>query len=137
MTTLLIYGRVSELPAGGPDGGGPWAPLAELEQLSGWALKPEGACLGDLCVPLSDGLRAELVRDSYFNLGRLAEHLGQPIGHDAASDTWSIAEAAVDRASELDSLQAPNFSLPDYQGKQHQLTDYRGKKVFLVSWASW
>jgi hypothetical protein len=137
MTTLLVNGKVSELPAGAPIDGGPWAPLAELEQLSGWSLKPEGACLGDLCVPLSEPLRAGLVCDSWFNLGALAGHLGQPIVRDEASDTWVIAEAAVDRSAELASLEAPNFTLPDHRGQQHQLTDYRGKKVFLVSWASW
>lgn len=137
MTTLLINGKVSELPAGAPADGGPWAPIAELEQLSGWALKPEGACLGDLCVPLSDSLRTGLVRDSWFNLGALATHLGQPIAQDDATDTWVIAEAASDRTAELDSLQAPDFALPDHHGKEHQLADYRGKKVFLVSWASW
>lgn len=137
MTTLLINGKVSELPEGAPAQDGPWAPLAELEQLSGWSLKPEGACLGDLCVPLSETLRAGLVRDSWFNIGALAEHLGQPIAHDDASDTWVIAESASDRSAELESLQAPNFTLPDHHGKEHQLTDYRGKNIFLVSWASW
>jgi peroxiredoxin len=34
-------------------------------------------------------------------------------------------------------LEAPDFTLPDIDGKQHSLSDYRGKKVLLLSWASW
>jgi peroxiredoxin len=37
----------------------------------------------------------------------------------------------------LSSLQAPDFKLPDINGKPHSLSDFRGKKVFLVTWASW
>ncbi len=137
MTTLLVNGLVSAIPAGGPAEGGPWLPLAQLEQLSGWALKPEGACLGELCVPLSDALRASIVRDPWFSVGGLASYLGQPIASDDEANVLAIGEAALDRAFELDTLQAPNFTLPDHLGAEHQLTDYRGKKVFLVSWASW
>ena len=32
---------------------------------------------------------------------------------------------------------APDFTLPDLDGKLHSLSDYRGKKVVLMSWASW
>ncbi|HSY78461.1 MAG TPA: redoxin domain-containing protein [Verrucomicrobiae bacterium] len=34
-------------------------------------------------------------------------------------------------------MQAPDFELPDLDGKLHRLSDYRGKKVFLLAWASW
>ena len=37
----------------------------------------------------------------------------------------------------LTSLDAPDFSLPDLDGKMHSLSEHRGKKVLLVSWASW
>lgn len=134
MTTLLINGRVSELPAGAPKGG-PWAPTAELPALTGWELKPEGACLGDLCVPLPPD--AAFTRDGWFDLGALARHLSQPVAHDEAADAWCIGEAAQDRGLSLETLEAPDFRLPDYLGREHQLSDYRQKKVFLVSWASW
>ena len=32
---------------------------------------------------------------------------------------------------------APNFTLPDLDGKRISLTDYRGKVVFLNIWATW
>ena len=34
-------------------------------------------------------------------------------------------------------MMAPDFSLPDLQGKTQRLTDYRGKVVFLNFWATW
>ena len=34
-------------------------------------------------------------------------------------------------------MTAPNFSLPDLQGKTQRLTDYRGKVIFLNFWATW
>lgn len=41
------------------------------------------------------------------------------------------------RRAALASLQAPDFELPDLDGKMHRLSDYRGKKVLLAAWASW
>ncbi len=32
---------------------------------------------------------------------------------------------------------APEFSLPDLEGRIHKLSDYRGKVVFLNFWATW
>jgi peroxiredoxin len=37
----------------------------------------------------------------------------------------------------LSALQAPDFTLPDMDGKMHSLSDFRGKKVLLITWASW
>ena len=34
-------------------------------------------------------------------------------------------------------MTAPDFSLPDLEGKTRQLSDYRGKVIFLNFWATW
>ncbi len=116
-----------------------WLPASALKEVSGWELKPEGACRDDLCVPLPAGREAEFLRDGgrEFNLSALAALLGQPEVHESTPAVWAFGEAAAARRDALHSLEAPEFTLPDLDGHQHRLSDYRGKKVFLVSWASW
>jgi peroxiredoxin len=48
-----------------------------------------------------------------------------------------LGEAAEDRARQLASLEALDFTLPDIEGVLHSLSDFRGKKVLLATWASW
>lgn len=108
-----------------------------MAALTGWELKPEGACLGERCVPPPPGRSGAFEREGWFNMAALADHLGQPVVTDAETDTWCIGEAPADRALSLDSAFAPNFALPDYRGTEYTLGQFRGRKVFLVSWASW
>ena len=61
----------------------------------------------------------------------------QTIIRDDAHGVWSIADAAAARRADLETLRAPDFTLPDLDGRTHRLSDHRGRKVFLVSWASW
>jgi hypothetical protein len=108
-----------------------------MAALTGWELKPEGACMGERCVPLPPGRSAEFGRDGWFNMAALADHLGQPVVADAETDTWCIGEAPADRALALGTAMAPDFTLPDFRGTEYTLGQFRGRKVFLVSWASW
>ncbi len=140
MVTDIIYGgRVSQIGASNPEGDNLWLSGADLTRASGWELKPEGACLGDVCVPIPPARASEFVRHngSSFNLAALARHLGQPVVHDDKNGVWYFGEAAATRRATLASLQAPDFELPDLDGKMHRLSDYRGKKVLLAAWASW
>ncbi len=139
MSTLLINARVTDVPTSATRGepGSAWIPLESLEAATGWVLKPEGACLGERCVPIPAGREGEFVREGQFNIGALAKYLSQPILRDATHDVLAIGESAEGRAGKLRSPQAPDFTLPDLDGRMHSLSDYRGKKVFLASWASW
>ena len=78
-----------------------------------------------------------LMRDSAVDLAALARLLGQPVLHHVAPDVWCVGDAVTARRAAMQSLEAPDFTLPDLEGRPHALRDYRGKKVFLVSWASW
>jgi hypothetical protein len=90
-------------------------------------------------VPIPRGRETQFLRDdpARFNIAALARWLGQPVVHAAAPGVWLVGEAAGDRRRQRQSLRAPDFTLPDVDGRPHSLSDYRGKKVFLVSWASW
>ena len=140
MATDIIYaGRVSKVGGAKAEGDNLWLSNADLTSASGWELKPHGACRGDVCIPIPPAHAPEFVRDSgrEFNLAALARHLGQPIVHDDKNGVWYFGEGAATRRASLASLQAPDFELPDLDGKTHRLSDYRGKKVLLAAWASW
>ncbi|MCC6381618.1 MAG: TlpA family protein disulfide reductase [Dehalococcoidia bacterium] len=134
---LILQERVLEVPGAISEGEGLWLPLASLEEATGWSLRPEGACRQDVCVPIPEGERDMFLREQCFNLVELAARLGQPIVHDDAHDVWGIGEAGALSAAHLESLAAPEFTLPDLEGRLHSLSDYRGQKVVLACWASW
>ena len=116
---------------------GLWLGAADLERVSGWTLKPEGFCKGEVCVPVPPSRAAEFVSGQSYNLAALAGLLGRPVVADTVNHVWCIGEASGERRRALQSLEAPDFTLPDLAGRMHSLSDYRGKRVFLVSWASW
>lgn len=137
MATLLLENTVRVLPQARSDEAGLWIPLEDLESATGWALKPQGVCRGEVCVLLPRSREAGFVAGGRFNFTAFARYLGQPIVNHAATSTWAVGETAEARSTALRSLEAPDFTLPDMQGREHTLSDYRGRKVFLVSWASW
>jgi hypothetical protein len=120
-----------------PEGDALWLAADALPAATGWTLKPEGLCQEDRCVRVPHGV--PLVRESRrdVDLIALAGLLGQPLVHNAAHAVWCLGEAAPARRAAMQSLEAPDFTLPDLDGRPHALRDYRGRKVFLVSWASW
>jgi hypothetical protein len=137
MTTILTDAGVAEVSAGEGAKGTLWVEGDVAARAIGWELKPEGLCRGEVCVPLPAGRAAEFVRGGEVELAAFWKHMGKPVLSDAAGEVWSLGEGAVDRAAQLASLEAPDFELPDLDGKPHRLSDHRGKKVLLASWASW
>ncbi len=106
-----------------------------LHESLGWRLQSEDLCRGEVCVPVRD--RSKLVVDGAIDLSGFAEALGRPLALDAAEGAAAIGTAASDRAAQLTSLEAPDFTLPDLEGKLHSLSDHRGKKILLIAYASW
>ena len=106
---------------------------AVVEQTLGWALKPEGLCRGDTCIPVRD--RAALVGGDGIDLATLARVLDRPLASDAGVAV--LGASADDRSRRLASMEAPDFTLPDLQGRLHSLSDHRGRKALLIAWASW
>jgi len=140
MAVTILYGdRSPSATNASADGNNLWLSLAELHTATGWELKPQGACLDDVCVPIPVGREAEFIRSSgkEFNLAALARLHGQPIVHDDTHKVWFFGETGSAHGNAMASLQAQDFTLPDLDGKLHSLSQYRGKKVLLVSWASW
>ncbi len=137
MITVLHEQRQTQWPDAAADGDALWLDGAAIEQATGWRWKPEGLCHGDLCVPLPTQAAAELVRDGRLDLAAMWRRSGQPVVHDRASRHWVFGTGAAQRRAALATLQAPDFELPDLDGRAHRLSHYRGRKVLLATWASW
>jgi hypothetical protein len=73
----------------------------------------------------------------WIGLVELAARLERPIALDAAERAAWLGVSARERGRRLRSLIAPDFALPDLDGRLHTLTEHRGKKVLLVAYASW
>ena len=57
--------------------------------------------------------------------------------HDSAGEIWVLGMSAAGRSASLQSLDAPDFNLPNLAGQSCTLSEHRGKKVLLATWASW
>ena len=97
----------------------------EFTRLTGWEIKPEGACRGDVCVPLG---RQD------FDLEAAAGRLGMAMVSEPDQQLWAFGPATVTGRA-LSTTDIGDFSLPDLDGNEFSLSSLRGKKVLLVAWA--
>ena len=136
----IVYDDVATEVVAQKDGGQLWVTTADLKRATRFEVKPQGVCRDELCFPLPKARQAEFLHkegtQQWFNLSAFAELVHQPVAHDAALAFWYFGLRA-DQRQGLSSLEAPDFTLPDLQGKPHRLSDFRGKKILLVTWASW
>ena len=105
----------------------------EFHRLTGWEIKPEGACKDEVCVPLPD---VEVDGDGRVDATALAEKLGMPIAHDEMHGLWALGPPSGNRRV-LDSAHMPDLVLPDFEGNAFDVASLRGRKVVLIAWASW
>lgn len=112
---------------------GLWLSADDAERVSGWSLKPEGMCRGEVCVPLPQGLRGA----DRVDLAAFWDRLGRPVVRDGTGEIWALGAGADQRHRGLTGTIAPDFELPDLAGTPHRLADLRGSKVFLATWAPW
>jgi hypothetical protein len=93
---------------------------------TGWEIKPEGACKAEVCVPLPQSGRFDLIATE--------ARLRMTLVRDEQAGLWAIGpESLGDRA--LVSAEAPELVLDDIDGDEFRLSSRRGQKVILVSWA--
>jgi len=118
-----------------------WIRDDELAEATGFELKPHGACLGELCVPLLGEDKDNMVQSrsdgAWLNMSGLADKLGQKYAVDRDESVWSLGTVPEVRRSTLESGVAPDFEIPDRNGNLVRLSDLRGKKVLVITWASW
>jgi hypothetical protein len=139
-TTIVYDDTATDLATTREDAGQLWITAADLKRATRFEVKPQGVCRDELCFPLPKARQQEFVHKTppvtWFNMTAFAKLVHQPVAHDAALATWYFGLRS-DQRQQLSSLQAPDFTLPDLQGKPHRLSDFRGRKILLVTWASW
>ena len=117
-----------------------WLSPEDVVRVSGWELTAEGVCLEGLCVPEPPGEDSCVARrgdETWVNLSRLARLLDQPVVASPEHRVWFLGDRSQGLADRLVSLTAPDFTLPDLNGRLYTLSQFRGRKVVLVAWASW
>lgn len=110
-------------------------PTDEFERRTGWAIKPQGACNGDICVPLTSAQTHD------HGVGTIdarlaAERLGMALVGDQSHGIWALGPSTISGRS-LTTAAAPEIVLPDLHGDLVRIADLRPMKVVVVSWASW
>jgi hypothetical protein len=101
---------------------------------SGWELKPQGACRGDVCVPMPDTVRVDGDR---LDVRVLADRLAMPLVSAPEHGKWALGPGGAGGGRVLDSAVAPELELPDADGNLFKLSSLHGQKVLLIAWASW
>jgi hypothetical protein len=97
----------------------------EFGRVTGWDIKPEGACRDDVCVPLAPG---------DFDAAATADRLGMAVVSEPGLDVVALGPATLGGRS-LSSVDASAFHLPDLDGRTFSLSSLAGEKVVLVAWA--
>lgn len=139
--TVVYDDKVSQIESARIEASGHlWITTADLARATRFEVKPQGVCRDELCFPLPKARTSDFLHQengkTWFNLTAFAALVRQPVAVDGGLSAWYFGLRS-DQQQRLESLQAPDFTLPDMAGKKHSLSDYRGKKVFLVTWASW
>jgi peroxiredoxin len=107
----------------------------QLARATGWVLKPEGLCRGEICVPATG--RAIDAGDGKVDVAEWAAALGCGLAADSDHDAVAIAPPAHHGAASEVGRRAPDVELPDIYGRPHSLSELAGRKRVLVTWASW
>ena len=139
---VIIYDRiatsVTAAPAPSTD---LWITTRDLARATRFVIKPQGVCRDQLCFPLPKARKAEFIAKkgstTWFNLTEFAKLIKQPVATDAKNGIWYFGPRSEEQSGYLTSFTAPDFTLPDLNGKLHSLSDFRGKRVLLITWASW
>lgn len=138
---IIFDGAATKVDASSEASNDLWLSLADLTRATKYELKPEGVCRDTLCFPIPQGREKDFVSKrsgaTWFNLSEFARLVNQAVAHDDKHDVWYFGPRLKEQNSYLETLAAPNFALPDVNGKMHSLSEFRGKKVMLVTWGSW
>lgn len=111
---------------------------SDLTQVTGFVVKPEGLCRDEICIPVPPAGPVFVdPTTGAVDIAAFWRHLGHPVVHDSAGTVFVLGIGTGERRRTLATREAPDFQLPDLDGRLSRLSDFRGRKVFLATWASW
>ncbi len=131
LTLIDVDGREHLLPSDGR-----YVDGSALADATGWVLRPEGLCRGEVCVPLLGRTLTAEDDDRLVDLQEWADALGLLIAHDEVG-VVAVTPSAESRARDVADGKAPSLTLGDVDGNQVSFDDFSGSKRVLVTWASW
>ena len=99
----------------------------DLEARTGWSIRPEGACQGEVCVPLPSGP---------LTAAMLSDRLGMAIVNNETHGLTALGPSTV-AGRALESVDVPDVTLADFDGNEVRLADVTGERAVIVSWAPW
>ena len=107
----------------------------DFSRATGWTLKTEGLCKGDVCVPVRDV--AAISNGAAIDVAEFARVSGRNMVIDTSRNVVAMGEQASTRAAAMATLDAPNFTLPDINGNLVSLSDFANRKKLILAWSSW
>ena len=99
-----------------------------FEQATGWELKDQTACKGDICIPLA----AE--HGEKLDLDQISEEIGLPLVAEPEHELW-ILGPGIFGTNAISSAECPDLVLPDLEGREFRLSSLLGQKVLVYAWA--
>lgn len=100
---------------------------------TGWELKPEGLCRGDVCVPVRD---RPVTVEGGIDLAVFADAVGDVLAADVDEGVAALVPGPTARAAEVGEGKAPVVELADLDGNPVRFPR-PGRKTLLLAWASW
>jgi hypothetical protein len=99
-----------------------------FEAGTGWKLEPQGACKGEVCIPLTSAPGDPL------DVPELARQMGLPLVGEESLGVWALGPESIGGRA-LTTAEAPELRLPDLDGNEFRLSSLRGQKVLIYAWA--
>ena len=102
--------------------------IPAFEAGTGWQIKPEGACKGDVCIPLPEHDGKEL------DVRSVANAMNLPLAEEPRAGLYALGPESIGGKA-LVSAEAPDVTLPDLEGNPFKLSSLKGQKIVVYAWA--
>ena len=98
--TILYQGKTTSISHAVSTDDDVWLTLPDLTASTGWEIKPEGICRGEICIMVPDEIMSSLLQEegekNWFNLAGFTRFLERPYARDDAQNVWSFGAMSED-----------------------------------------